>query len=299
MSYRILTEASGSLISSYLIKAIQNAGHVAVASDLRDDIVAKSLANDFIQTPATTDPDHALKMIALLEKHKIDIVIPSLDETMLWWAQNKKALSSTVIISDTETIKTCSDKWLTYEFFIKNNIPTPQTSLKHDYKIVKPRQGRGGMQVLMNQEPTGSSLNGFISQQQLHGAEYTIDILCDKHNKPIYIIPRSRDFVKDGKSISSTTKQNEEIISYCTKICSSLPFAGPINVQCFDDPVKGLCFTEINARIAGGMALGFAATENWIKLIVDHFRDGLPLKTGPIDWELTMHRYYAECFIKN
>ena len=61
-----------------------------------------------------------------------------------------------------------------------------------------------------------------------------------------------------------------QIIKWVKRICKQIPF-GPINIQCFICKDGSVKFVEINPRIAGGMALGFAATENWINLIVDHF----------------------------
>jgi len=48
---RIMTEASGSLTASYLIKAIQNAGHQAIGSDINNINAGYCLADDFIVLP--------------------------------------------------------------------------------------------------------------------------------------------------------------------------------------------------------------------------------------------------------
>jgi carbamoyl-phosphate synthase large subunit len=53
----------------------------------------------------------------------------------------------------------------------------------------------------------------------------------------------------------------------------------------------------VNPRIAGGMALGFAATENWIDLIVDNYINNKEVIAKPIQYGLRMTRYYSECFI--
>ena len=229
--------------------------------------------------------------------NKIDIVIPSLDETLLGWAQRKEELASRnihVICSPTSTIEIFVDKWLTYEFFLKNNIPTPNTSQSQEFSLLKPRFGRGGKGVGIVSHNV--SMEGLISQQFVNGVEYTIDVFCDLHGVPIYIIPRKRLKIEGGKSTSGVVDMNQEIIEWVREICSKIRFTGPINIQCIRDVTGQIFFIEINPRIAGGMALGFAASENWIPLIVAnlvHKMDIVPVKVMN---EMKMMRYYAEIF---
>ena len=68
-------------------------------------------------------------------------------------------------------------------------------------------------------------------------------------------------------------------------------------MQCFIKDNGEISVIEINPRIAGGMALGFAATQNWIKLFVDILYD-IPIKDlADVKYGLRMLRYYDEIFI--
>ncbi|MCO6494361.1 MAG: ATP-grasp domain-containing protein [Bacteroidetes bacterium] len=299
MQYRILTEASGSLTSHYLIKSIKDVGVQAVASDIID-CAGFHFADDFIIMPKTSNPDLWGITERLLIEKKINAVIPSLDETLLGWAERKdyfKRKNIDIILSDYNTVKVCQDKWETYNFFKNNNIPTPETSLEYIYPLVKPRLGRGGSGISINKPKDEVDMEGMISQEFLEGTEYTIDVFCNNQNEAIYVIPRKRLQVKEGKSLNGITVHNEEIISLVREICRKLPFVGPINIQCFvcnDGKIK---FTEINPRIAGGMALGFAASENWIKLILDNIISGKPIQAKDVVYGLKMFRFYDEIFV--
>lgn len=299
MALRILTEASGSLTAGYLINSIKESGYLAVASDIEETSVGKYLADDFILMPPADDGDLWEKTIELIKEKKIDVVIPSLDETLLGWAERKDELAKqniAIILSNPETIRICQDKWLTYEFFLRNNIPTPETDINQKYPLIKPRFGRGGEGILITSQPV--CMNGMISQERLIGQEYTVDVLCNKRGQPIYIIPRQRIGVKEGKSTGGVTVNNSEIIFWVKRICERLAFKGPINIQCFDCKEEGIKFTEINPRIAGGMVLGFAATENWIPLLLEHFIYGKEITDlKPIQYGMMMRRYYAEVFV--
>ena len=298
MKLRILTEASGSMTAAYLIKAIKEAGHVCVASDIDEHCAGRYLADDFIAMPRKDDPALWQTIEALLAEKRIDVVIPSLDETLQGWAERKERLRAAgvhVILSAPEIIGICQDKWLTYQFFVDNGIPTPATSLTQEFSLVKPRCGRGAAGVTLATDPV--DMTGMISQEFLEGIEYTVDVFCDRTSSPIYIVPRRRANVRDGKSTAGIVEAQPDIIRWIEIICQRLPFIGPVNFQCFVCPDGSIKFVEINPRIAGGMALGFAATENWIELIVRNIINNGDIAVKPIRFGLEMKRYYAEVFV--
>lgn len=296
---RILTEASGSFTAAYLIKYIQATGYKAVASDIVEDCAGRYLADDFMLMPKVGDEKLWDKITIFLKEHEVDVVIPSLDEMLLGWAERKdyfRDMGITVICSSPQTIKICQDKWLTYQFFSKNGIPTPATSLTQDYPLIKPRCGRGAKGVKITSEPL--PMMGYISQEVVQGQEYTVDILCNKDSKPLYIVPRIRQGINNGKSTGGEVIDQPDIINWVQWICQLIPFQGPINLQCFVCDDGSIKVIEINPRIAGGMALGFAATENWIPLLVEHFVYGKEITNlKPIQYGMMMRRYYAEVFV--
>jgi carbamoyl-phosphate synthase large subunit len=297
--YRILTEASGSLTAGYLIKSVGQAGHVCVASDIDPHCFGGVLADDFVLMPRADDPELWQKIERLLVEARIDVVIPSLDETLLGWSERSASLRARlgvqVVVSDPETVAICQDKWRTYQFLTASAVPTPATSLSQDYPVVKPRFGRGGSGVRIAGPPV--NMGSMISQELLSGVEYTVDVFCDRDAQPVYVLPRRRMDVRDGKSTNGVLEKNESISGWVVEICRRLKFVGPVNLQCFVLPDGAVRFVEINPRIAGGMALGFAATENWIGLIVRNILEGEPIVPVPIHWGLEMRRYYAEVFI--
>ncbi len=299
MFVRILTEASGSLVSAFLIRAIQAAKHTAIASDLDANNAGRFLADEFIKMPSKDDPLLWNKIAQIVKRHRIDVVIPSFDETLEGWAMRRDEwriqLGVYIITSPPEAIHTFLDKWETYRFFMAEGIPTAATSLQQDYPLVKPRQGRGAKGVCIPGKEV--DMEGMISQEVLSGQEYTLDVLCDRKSHPVYVVPRRRIKVVEGKTVTGLTERLPFLRRYVNKICKAARLEGPLNIQCFVDNKAGIRFTEVNPRIAGGMALGFAATENWISLLIRHFIQGNPLKAKPVKYGMRMYRYYAECFI--
>lgn len=298
MALNILIEASGSLVCGYMIDAIQRAGHRAVASDIDAQAVGRHLADDFMQVPSANDSDLWPRIESMLIEHRIDMVIPSIDETLLGWAARKHDLAHTgitICLSDEAVIQTFSDKWLSYQFFRAHDIPTPNSSLEQLYPMVKPRFGRGGRGVGI--ASNAIDMSGLLSQEVVQGTEYTVDVLCSPSGAPVYIVPRRRIGVRDGKSTGGIVECRDDVIRVVRRLCESTHFIGPINVQCFVQHDGTVTVIEVNPRIAGGMALGFAATENWIPLLCRMFRNGEAPAPRAVRDGLRMHRYYAEIFV--
>ena len=297
-SKKIFIEASGSMVSGYLIKAIKESGNICVASDIDDFNHSKCLADEFVLMPKSSEPNLWDKIEKILLKNKIDIVIPSFDETLLGWAEKKEYFLKKgvhIIISDINTIKIFTDKYEAFLFCKSIGILTPNTSLSQDYLLVKPRSGRGGKGIYIGTESI--NMQNMISQEFIKGKEFTVDCFFDRSGKPIYIIPRLRINVKDGKSTKGIVVKHKKIEMYIKKISENARFYGPVNFQFIEDKNKQVFFIECNPRIAGGMALGFAASENWINLIIKNFINKEKIIAKNIKYGLKMVRYYNECFI--
>lgn len=296
---RIFVEATGSLVSHGLIEPIRESGNICVASDASDESIGRFLADEFYQVPLATAENYTDELLDILIEKKIDMVIPTLDDALLKWDSIRSVLESngiTLAISDKSVLDICQDKWNTYKCFIENGIPTPKTSIAQEYELIKPRNGRGGNGIQIINRPV--DMTGMISQELLQGIEYTIDVFCNIDHEPIYIVPRKRLGVKEGKSTGGVVVYRPDMDKIVRRICSVIPFTGAINIQCFNTS-EGLKFTEINPRFGGGTVLGMKATENWIDLTVRTFKGHEIVRScRPIDYGLKMGRYYAEIFYK-
>lgn len=287
----VLVEASGSLVSAWLIRAIRAAGHRCIASDIDPDAVGRHLADGFARLPRQSDPGLWGAVDAAITAHGVDAVIPSLDETLPAWAGRRAAYAARgvqVVVSDPDTIATCTDKWATWQLFRRLGIPAPEASLEQRFELVKPRNGRGAKGIVRTRAPV--DMTGMLSQEFVDGVEYTVDILCADDGAPLRIVPRHRLGVRDGKSTGGITEEHPAVIAAVRTLCAGIRFRGPVNAQCIvRDGVPW--FIEINPRIAGGMALAFAASGNWVPAILEG-----RAPAGGIRWGMRMLRHYAEVF---
>lgn len=292
----VLFEASGSLAAIGVQKSAKEAGYKVVASDSDALSVGRHFSDAFHVVPETRDSDLWPALAGVIKQEKVSLVVPSLDESLLLWDENRESLRDQgvhVCLSSRTAIETFSDKWLAFEFFRQQNLPTPLTSLTQDYALIKPRVSRGSRGVHLADEPT--DMQGRISQEFCHGQEFTVDVLCDAQGKPVYIVPRRREKVLSGKSIVSTVDVNADIVALCERICATIDFFGPINIQIFLDETPTII--EINPRLASGAVLAFAATENWIPLMHRIAMGEVVSRSSEVQNGLRMERYFSEHYV--
>ncbi|MCC2615124.1 ATP-grasp domain-containing protein [Aestuariibacter halophilus] len=298
----IFIEAVGGLTSGYLIDAIHSAGYRCIGSDISAASAGAVRVDAFVELPTYDDPALWDAVTSALTQHRVSLVIPTFDEMLSGWSARRedfKAMGVEVLISPQETVNQCVDKWQTAQLFARAGLPAPATSLQPTYALFKPREGRGSTgiyQATDEQRASGALPQGYISQQVVSGVEYTIDCLFDAQGEPIYIVPRRRLQVKDGKSLGGVVEAQPAIVKYIKQLATTVQFCGPINVQCFVDG-DDIWFIEINPRLGGGSGLGMAATENWIPLFVKHWCEGKGLSAdAPVQYGMRMFRQYREVY---
>jgi len=235
----------------------------------------------------------------IVKYENIDVVFPSIHEGLFEWSKRRETFIKDevfVVISPVDTTAICHDKWNLYKFFMDNDIPTPRTSLKHEYELIKPRVGRGGAGIKHVSPKTPVDMESFISQEIIEGQEYSIDALCDLQGKVLCVVPRKRIVVESGLSIKGQVVEDKVITNISLKILASAHFIGPVNIQCFKNK-DGIFFTEINPRLAGGMSLSMYATGNWFDLIFRMMKNEV-VAPQPVNYGLIMMRHYSDVIIE-
>ena len=293
----IFSEALESLVSVALIQSLKESGLSVVASDVTDMNAGALLADKYVKVPDKHNKNLWQIIKELLVTNEVDWIVPSFDEMLFGWSEREekfKADGIKLLISPHNTIDTFLDKWKTYNAFVQSELPVPKTSLQKEYPMVKPRQGRGSQGITITDE-MDVDMEGKISQEVVRGTELTVDCFFDRDGTPIYIVPRIRLKVINGKSVDAQTIQHEQVEKHIKNLAKKYHFIGPVNIQCFINN-EGVWFIEVNPRVGGGMALGWAATENWFDLWFNKIIQGKPFKPKPIKYGLQMYRYYSEAF---
>jgi carbamoyl-phosphate synthase large subunit len=245
-----------------------------IATDI--DPLAPSLreVDNFYIVPRTSDEGFIPAIAEICHSEKINLVFPLIDPDIPVLAHNRTVIENSrtrLVVIPEEFVNITADKWQTYEFFKKIDIPTPRSWLPEDIDpsdlifpvFIKPRFGSAAKFTFkVNNERELKFFCEYVPdpiiQEYLSGPEVTSDVICNFEGNVLAVVSRQRIEVRWGEVAKGKTIYSKEITSYCIKIARALKTIGPITVQCFlrdKEPV----FSEINPRYGGGVPLGIAA----------------------------------------
>jgi len=266
----------------YALKKSKNSLRI-IACDINSRAYGMYLADKAYIVHKAGSPDFISGILKICRQEKIDVLIPLLSMEYLKFSRSKnlfKKYGIVIPISDYQAVKVASDKKLTYEFFLRHNIPTPSTFLPAALPtellfplVVKPRLMSGSkffrlVKTRLELDLALKKVPRPVVQKFLQGKEYTVDVLADFDSQPIAVVPRTRLVVKEGKSVQAKTISNPLLTEQVKIIIRKLKLAGPANIQCFKVGPK-FYFTEINPRFsAGGLPLTVAAGINTPELLL-------------------------------
>jgi carbamoyl-phosphate synthase large subunit len=267
-----------------------------IALDIDPLAPALQLVDRSYIAPRLSSPHFLPALIDVCQREKIRVIFPLIDPDIPVLASHRDIIEATgarLAVVPLSAVETVSDKWRTVQFFRALDLPTPVSWLpgahqseECEYPVfIKPRRGsaaKSTFKVRNAQELAFFStyVPDPIIQEYLPGVEITSDVLCDLEGQVLGVVSRQRIEVRWGEVAKGVTIRDQVIIDACVKIARALPAVGPITVQCM---LKGDVpyFTEINARMGGGLPLGIAAgvdAPSWLLAKMA----GAPLEIPPL-----------------
>ncbi|MCA9936768.1 MAG: ATP-grasp domain-containing protein [Ardenticatenaceae bacterium] len=266
------------------------AGNIVV-SDIDPLAPALQIADKRYLVPRFTSPDYVPALVDICHREAIDLVFPLIDPDIPILAQHRDVLSAVgaqVVVVTPEAAEKTADKWQTTQFFQQLGLPTPQSWLPEhlpqkdiDYPLfIKPRRGSAAQHTFKvnNRRELDFFLDYVpdpIIQACLPGPEMTNDVVCGLDGHLLAVVSRQRIEVRWGEVAKGVTIYDADITAACAKVAAALPAVGVITVQCMMK--EGIPhFTEINARLGGGVPLGIAAGVDTPRYLLAQVA-GLPL----------------------
>lgn len=314
MTLTVLRTAGGSPVAPFVISALKSLPDVRVVAVDADPLSCGfSLADAHYVVPAVASPPFFSELMRICRQESVDLFFPDLDEELLLLAETQRqfaALGTRVLVSSPETIRMCIDKYATYEFFRRHDIPTPKSFLPEQLAdgrdlsfplVVKPRNGRGSKNVftVTNQQ----ALHFFVDyvanplvQEYVDGVEYSVDTLSDLEGNFLYCSVRQRIATDSGVSIKGKTVAHPVIRVYSERIVNHLKITGPACLQCIERADGQIQFIEVNPRIGGGAVLSLAAGAPLVSDVVRLARGEAPQGLQNYRTGITMLRYWQELF---
>jgi len=305
----VIRTAVGCPASVGLIKELKKRGIRVVGMDCNPLSSGFYFCNKSYVVPKGDDPRFLKEILRICSLERPKAIISGPEEELLTLSKNKKLFERKnilVLVPDYETVKICSDKITTYNFFKKEGIPTPVIYKREKIKfpiIIKPRFGRGSTNIFKANnkkelEFYSGKVKNPILQEFINGTEYTVDVFADLEGNPLSVVPRIRLQIESGISIKGKTVYEKGIIDLCEKITEKLKLIGPSCIQFIKDR-EGPKFIEINTRFGGGSILSTKADSTIIPNLIRIIKGEKPRKSKGFRRGLTMLRYYSEIYSRN
>ena len=231
----------------------------------RDDHGRFVYKNYISGVPYIQDQDFIPAFNAVLEENDIHFVIPIHDTVTEYLSENREKLRCRLVLGDKETCKVCRDKKLTYILF--QDAPfcpvvyPAMNAVDHFPVFLKPTKGQGGQltQRVENMEELEFYLTktpDLLILEYLPGKELTIDCFTNRHGQLMFMGPRTRDRVRDGISVRSTSIPVSDVIRDIGEtINAKLGFRGLWFFQLRQDRAGNYKLLEVSTRTAGTMNL--------------------------------------------
>lgn len=203
---------------------------------------------------------------ALLVKYRIDVVIPTHDDIVLYLAKHIREIKAKVLVSEAHTAEVCRHKRLMLELLEDTDCCPRWFREREEVKeedfplFLKPDVSAGAIgayKVCSLMELDDSMFSEqYVLCEYLPGKELTVDCFTDRNGKLKFAGPRSRDRIQMGIAFRSTAVPlAEEVQNIAETINERLSFLGAWYFQLREDRQGRYKLLEISCRQAGTMTL--------------------------------------------
>ncbi len=137
-SLKIILTASGCPGASTMIRKLRKVKErkiKIIGTDMRENAIGRFLADSFYKVPPGADRNYIRELLSIVEKEKPDILFPVSSYEVYPIATNRKKfekLGVKVLVSDSDPIKLCNNKYLMYES-LKGIVELPRYNLANSF----------------------------------------------------------------------------------------------------------------------------------------------------------------------
>ncbi len=284
----ILVSGASGIVGYGILRSLKDCDCKLIGTTIYETSPADCFSDIVLHPPLTKDENYIPWLIDTIEKNKIDMIIPAIEDDMYCWNKNGKLLEKTgtiVLLNNFELINLCYDKWNFYDFLKKRNVNCLiETSLEPDFNkfktpfIIKPRTGfgsKGVVKIFDNEtfEKYKNDIGKTLMVQEFienDDEEYTFGAFFDKNSNMNASILLKRKLSKQGFTEIAEVVFDDNIKKEAQNLAKILKPVGPVNFQ-FRKNKTGFKLLEINPRISSSTSIRKAFGYNESKMCVDYF----------------------------
>ncbi|MBI2857832.1 MAG: ATP-grasp domain-containing protein [Chloroflexi bacterium] len=278
------------LIVNYFRDALaRNGGGKVYAADCDFTAPALHLADEYFIVPKITDREYLDALMGICQKKHVTALLSFIDPELKILAQSKgrfERIGTRPLVPDEDLVELCEDKYKTYQFLMKNNIPvlvtyesleeciTDLESSRLSFPLImKPARGSASRDIC--KVDTIDELRFFsarfdekyIIQRYLNTPEYGIDVLVDMEGKVTSVFMKRKLSMRAGETDKAVSVRNRKLQDIGIRIGELLRGPGPLDIDLFEKDDE-FVVTEINPRFGGGYPLAHACGLDFMDLII-------------------------------
>jgi carbamoyl-phosphate synthase large subunit len=294
----ILVSGASGIVGYGTLKSLRNAGldYKLIGTSIYTDSVAPAFCDIFLEAPLTTSNQYIDWLTEVIQKNKVDMIIPGIEADMIEWNKQRQRLEESgakLLLNNPELIELCSDKWSFYEklsstgsnLAIESSLTGTFESLKESFGLpflLKPRKGFASKGIV-----TVDSENVFTAHQQTLGSvvmaqpiignrdeEYTVSAFFDNNSKLLCFMGLKRKLSSEGFTEKAQVVDLPGVREAIEELSNLFKPVGPTNFQ-FRVHKDQLKLLEINPRISSATSIRAAFGYNESMMSVEYFLNNI------------------------
>jgi len=236
--------------------------------------------------PSIEDSNWLATLQDFIHLNDIHFIFPAHDDVLLTYTKFQSEIPAKIVASNAETCEITRYKSKTYAALA--DIITVPRSYKSIDDIVewpvfaKPDKGQGTQGAIKIKDRNSLEIclqdnDGLIISEYLPGAEYTVDCFSSCQDGLLFCQARTRERIRAGISMASTTVELVGIKEMAQSICARLQLRGAWFFQIKASADGILTLLEVAPRIAGTMAVNRVLGINFAMLSL-YEQQNIPVK---------------------
>ena len=324
----VLVTASGGIVSQGIVKSLKLSNmkkdHPVIYGIVTTDINAQAAglyrSDSGIVVPSPSSLDYVDSIIKICNEKNIRAVFVGSTEELLPIACAKekieKETGAVILINTMDAISMTIDKWKTFEFLKKNNLPSAESSLPENQEdfierfgfplVVKPREGYGSLHfyIVNDRDEIRRAISAIqktgwrpIIQEYLDGenVEFTSGVVVNRTGENVLSSISMRKTIKQGQTYKAFVDDFYEIRKSAEETALKIGCRGSINIQAKVAQNVPKIF-EINPRFSATCPIRAVAGVNEPDIVFRNFVLGEEIKIDTYQKFMCM-RYWNEVYV--
>ncbi len=293
----VMVTGVGAIIGYGLLRSLRAARPEVrlIGTDIYPDAVGQAWCDAFEQAPYTADPQYLDWLKETVEKHRVDLLIPGIEQDVHRFSDDRNRIGSfgcKLALNHARLIDLSRDKWAMHQELAALGDDTRIPShLSGDYDtlveqlglpfILKPRRSyasKGMMRVKCREDFDAhkARLGEYLMAQPVVGTddeEYTVAVFGDGQGNTCASITLQRRLAQDGSTAKAWVRNIDSLDGVVSRLCAHFCPVGPTNLQ-FRRVGEGWKLLEINPRVSSTSSIRSAFGYNEAAMSVAFFLAG-------------------------